>query len=79
MSRQEASEAVERQQGRKWFTGDVYSLHDLGPREGAKWTRFAGKPARDVFEMIGTDPRKHYKVSSIPMTPVSRTVEGCTC
>ena len=62
MSQDEAIQQVERQQHRRWVSGDVYSVHDLGPREGQKWAELKRRPQRDVFEMIGEDPRRHYKV-----------------
>jgi hypothetical protein len=62
MKRQEAREAMESQMARNWSPGDVYSLHDLGPREGRKWTEMKRRPQRDIFEMIGQNPVKHYKV-----------------
>jgi len=40
----------------------VYSPYDLGPREGKKWSSVKLKPSRDVFEMIGEEPMKFYKV-----------------
>ena len=62
MSRDEARTQMENQMARKWQTGDVYSVHDLGPREGMKWSELKRRPQRDVFEMIGRDPRQFYKV-----------------
>jgi len=61
MSRDEARTQMENQMARKWQTGDVYSVHDLGPREGMKWSELKRRPQRDVFEMIGRDPRQFYK------------------
>jgi hypothetical protein len=56
---------MEAQMLRDWSAGDVYSTHDLGPREAAKWSITKKKPKRDIFEMIGQDPRKFYKVRGL--------------
>ena len=66
MSAKDASDAMEKQMFRRWQVGDVYSTHDLGPREAQKWSQLKRRPERDIFEMVGTDPRKHYKVRFLP-------------
>jgi hypothetical protein len=62
MDKAEATQSMEYQMARKWRPGDVYSLHDLGPREARKWQQLQKRRQRDVFEMIGQDPVRHYKV-----------------
>ncbi|KIW03102.1 ribosomal protein S18 [Verruconis gallopava] len=61
MAKKDLEDALESQTARRWMRGDVYSLHDLGPREANKWSVLKKRPERDIFEMIGTDPLKHYK------------------
>jgi hypothetical protein len=80
MKKEEARSAMEQQANRKWQTGDVYSTHDLGPREGQRWSEMKRKPQRDVFEMLGQNPMKFYKVHLNPFsTPSLQLSPDQTC
>lgn len=49
---------------RKWKVGDVYAPHDLTGVEMAKWKKLRRKSKSnvDVVDLLGIDPRQHYKV-----------------
>ena len=51
---------------RRYKSGDVLSPHDLSFQEMLKW-KFNPKkaPKYDVFDMLGMDPRKEYKVATV--------------
>lgn len=50
------------QSHRRWRRGDVYAPRDLGVVEMKKWRVKSVTPKRDVFDELGIDPRKEYKV-----------------
>lgn len=52
-----------RQMPRRWNAGDVYSPHDLSPREMDKW-RKRKSPEVDVVDVLGIRPVDMYKVGS---------------
>ena len=54
---------LERQMPRmsKWAVGDVYGPHDLSATEAGKW-RKRRRSERDVFDILGIDPLREYKV-----------------
>ncbi|KAF2416524.1 ribosomal protein S18 [Tothia fuscella] len=54
-------EDIKRQMPRRWRSGDVYAPHDLGSVEASKWKTIQRRPEKDVFDMLGTHPIKHYK------------------
>lgn len=54
---------MEQQMTRRWKAGDVYAPHDLSGVEMQKWKTTKRAPSRDVFDALGVDPRKLYKVS----------------
>jgi len=54
-------EKIERAQKRQWALGDVYAPHDLTAAESKKFMR-RGQPDRDVFDMLGMDASKEWKV-----------------
>jgi hypothetical protein len=51
-----------RQAPRRWHAGDVYAPHDLSSVEASKWKAYQRRPEKDVFDMLGENPIKHYKV-----------------
>lgn len=51
-----------KQMPRRWRSGDVYSPHDLSPNEMSKW-RKVRPPEVDVIDMLGINPKDHYRVS----------------
>jgi small subunit ribosomal protein S18 len=55
-----------RQASRVWKVGDVYAPHDLSSVEASKWKVNHRRPEKDVFDMLGENPIKHYKVLSDP-------------
>lgn len=60
----------ERQIWRKWSKGDVYAPHDLSPVEMAKHKK--RKPRdRDVFDALGINPLKEYKVSFFVLVAIA--------
>lgn len=50
-----------RQMPRRWVPGDVYSPHDLSPREMDKW-RKRNQRQVDVVDILGLRPLDMYKV-----------------
>ena len=46
---------------RKWQAGDVYTPHDLTPREIREY-KTAKSPSRDIFDSLGINPLDYYKV-----------------
>lgn len=54
-----------RQMPRRWAAGDVYSPHDLSPREMQKWRRVNLRKA-DVVDILGLNPLDLYKVRQQP-------------
>jgi hypothetical protein len=63
---------IGRQAARQWKVGDVYAPHDLSSVEAAKWKKTQRRPEKDVFDMLGENPVKHYKVR----TPTSLELQG---
>jgi hypothetical protein len=53
---------IGRQAARRWMVGDVYAPHDLSSVEASKWKKIERRPEKDVFDMMGENPTKHYKV-----------------
>lgn len=53
-----------RQMPRRWLPGDVYSPHDLSPREMDKWRRRNRREA-DVVDILGLRPLDMYKNFSL--------------
>ncbi|XWX01883.1 hypothetical protein V2A60_009912 [Cordyceps javanica] len=53
-----------RQMPRRWVPGDVYSPHDLSPREMDKWRRRNQREA-DVVDILGLRPLDMYKNFSL--------------
>jgi len=69
----ETNNALLNQLPRKYQVGDVYAPHDLSPKEAIKWKAIKRRPERDVFDMLGKDPRKHYKNLSLLSDFVTET------
>lgn len=55
------SRNIESLMSRKWRSGDVYTPHDLTPREVMKF-KTTKRPSRDIFDALGINPLDHYKV-----------------
>ncbi|KAJ4155235.1 hypothetical protein LMH87_000491 [Akanthomyces muscarius] len=53
-----------RQMPRRWVPGDVYSPHDLSPREMDKWRRRNQRQV-DVVDILGLRPLDMYKNFSL--------------
>lgn len=62
-----------RQMPRRWTPGDVYSPHDLSPREMDKWRRRNQREV-DVVDALGLRPLDMYKVGCRPQRKVSRNI-----
>ena len=52
---------MERLMARKWQGGDLYTPHDLTPREILKFSKKTN-PSKDVFDVLGVNPLDAYKV-----------------
>jgi len=55
---------LEKQIHRSWQVGDVYAPHDLSSVEMEKWRKRRPRE-KDVFDMLGINPLKEYKVCII--------------
>lgn len=59
---------------RRYQNGDIVSPHDLSFQETLKWRPNPRKrPQYDVFDMLGLDPRKEYKVFPPPLSVIKWT------
>lgn len=57
----ETRKSLLKQNPRTWTQGQVYAPHDLSAVEASKYAVIRRKPTRDVFDLLGTNPIKHYK------------------
>lgn len=65
LKKQKISDDYLKQMPRRWRNGNVYAPHDLSPTEMDKWRRIR-KPEVDVIDMLGINPKDHYRVCRIP-------------
>jgi len=66
--------ALEQLQTRRWKGGDVYSPHDLSGPEMRKWSVAQKRARRDVFDVLGINPIKEYKVRDSPVHETSHHI-----
>ena len=60
-TRERSQQGMERLMARKWQGGDLYTPHDLTPREILKFSKTTN-PSKDVFDVLGLNPLDAYKV-----------------
>ncbi|CAF9914778.1 MAG: hypothetical protein GOMPHAMPRED_008262 [Gomphillus americanus] len=59
-TRERSQQGMERLMARKWQGGDLYTPHDLTPREILKFSKTTN-PSKDVFDVLGLNPLDAYK------------------
>jgi len=57
----ETRRGLQRQSPRRWSAGQIYAPHDLSSVEASKYAVMRRRPQRDVFDLLGSNPLKHYK------------------